>query len=313
MVNFTPKLLKSLATNDPGLTSLYLSREGITADQADQLANALERNCRVTCLSLDSNVIGDAGLLPLAKSIGINAALRELSLSYNALTDGWVVELAESLRRNRNLRLLQLNGNDITGYGARLLARSLLHNGALRELNLSYNQVDDGGGEVLAAAVRLSGSLTVLHVHDNPMSASARGGQAALLEAADDVESMTQERADELADELLFDITSPFRLTFQDVGGIGRSASRLGTISRLPLSVYPGTAAGIRKIDGRAGQVRLLRTVYEGAMRRIIRGAEEGGNCMHLILERMGSVLGTREVFGLIRARPDLFTQDLTA
>ena len=105
------------------------------------LAAALQQNKSLTRLSLESNVIGDAGANAILVAALLHERLASLNLGKNRLTDASVVNLPPIVR----LQDLYLNDNDLSDMGALDLAKAVMHSESLRWLELRSNRLTTRG------------------------------------------------------------------------------------------------------------------------------------------------------------------------
>ena len=83
-----------LRSNDPTLTTLYLSYNQIDDSEASGLAAALQHNSTLTSLDLSGNSIGASGASWLAAALQHNSTLTSLDLSHNNFGDDGISNFA---------------------------------------------------------------------------------------------------------------------------------------------------------------------------------------------------------------------------
>lgn len=107
--------------------------------------------------------------LGAALTLGANASVANLSISHNRLIgDEGVVELAKGLRTNRNLKQLSLAFCSLTPASAHTLSGVMLGSLSILEvLDVSGNNLGSEGLLVLAEAARKSKTLQELRLSDN--------------------------------------------------------------------------------------------------------------------------------------------------
>jgi len=159
-----------------GLVKLDLSNNGLDAEAAKHLSNALVSNQSLVKLRLHGNRVGTEGWCAifgalrdnkdnkieswdlqresigpeiakvLAEYVSASTAVRSLNVSNNHLTNHGsdmlgVVKLCEAIKQNTSLRALELERNGIGPEGARHLALVLEANSTLHVLGLAHNQL----------------------------------------------------------------------------------------------------------------------------------------------------------------------------
>ena len=153
------------------LTRLSLGNNGLGADGAEALEGALCNNTVLTQLSLGGNGLGVAGAEALARALRENTRLTQLDLGNNDLGAASVKALAGALRHNTVLTQLDLRNNGLLRASAEALARALHDNIRLRRLDLGGNDLGDRGARALAEALRINTVLTQLDLGANAIGA----------------------------------------------------------------------------------------------------------------------------------------------
>lgn len=131
--------------------TLYLGCNRIDPAGVDALADRLEGDDTVRALWLKRNPIGDEGVVRLSTALAANSSIRTLDLVNVGLTVRGLAALAEVLAvRERKLQRLFLGGN---GFGPEAMPTLgvLVHDAGIRELYLSANHLGDAGVGTLAA------------------------------------------------------------------------------------------------------------------------------------------------------------------
>jgi Ran GTPase-activating protein (RanGAP) involved in mRNA processing and transport len=134
-------LVKMLEEQDPLLTKLQLSNNGIGPDLITCLIEPLKTNDSMPQLFLNFNRLGDIGLVRLMEGLRLNTGIRELGLEQNGLTAAPMFGMAEWLRTNKTLTHLNLRGNRIDEYGALQLLDAIHENFTILKLDLRMNNV----------------------------------------------------------------------------------------------------------------------------------------------------------------------------
>ena len=83
--------------NKVGLTNLGLSNNMITTGGARELAPCLEGLTKLQKLSMESNLIGNAGCNAIAQALKKNISLREIYLYNNELDDDTIEDFTNLL------------------------------------------------------------------------------------------------------------------------------------------------------------------------------------------------------------------------
>jgi Ran GTPase-activating protein (RanGAP) involved in mRNA processing and transport len=176
-------LLKRIKDNDTTLTTLDLSYQKLNAEDAKDLAKALETNASLTSISLNYNDIGDAGAKDLAKALETNASLTSINLKGNQIGAAGAKDLAKALATNASLTSISLNYNEIGAEGAKALARALETNASLTAIDLRHgNAIGDEGAKALAHALETNASLTAVNLQSNDIGAAGAKDLAKALE-----------------------------------------------------------------------------------------------------------------------------------
>merc|ERR1719356_2258161 len=140
-------MLKQIKSNDPGLTSVYLSNKKITNKQLVTISDALEVNTCVTELWLTDNLIrsegeGSAGAVGYLMSVlEGHPTVAEVYLSGNKMGTDGVTAICSLLRVNSVITDLGLEDNGICDSGAQMLLDAIRQNTTLQTLKLSGNNI----------------------------------------------------------------------------------------------------------------------------------------------------------------------------
>jgi len=141
--------------------------------QVVKSGSAYTANPSITLLSLDHNLIGDAGLTAISEVLkiphGVLANVNCLWLNSNQIGDDGTRALADALMQGAltRLQVLYLNDNQISDDGARALATAIANSTSvldhLRHLHLSNNRISPRGpgADALNRAVAKLGRVTV--------------------------------------------------------------------------------------------------------------------------------------------------------
>jgi hypothetical protein len=134
-----------------GIHTVYLGCNRIDADGASALAARIAVDDGVKALWLKRNPIGDAGVARLCAALADNSSLRTLDLVNTGLTRIGLAVLAETLSaRTVGMERLFLGGNGLGPDAVPALTR-LVREGGVRELYLAVNHLGDEGVAALAA------------------------------------------------------------------------------------------------------------------------------------------------------------------
>lgn len=185
-----------------GLSNNYIGQSGareIAAVCQDALFGLVR-------LSLESNLIGNLGLIGLSKAMIDNESLEELYLYNNEIDDDSIDAFCEMLDNKRKLRILGLEYNKIRNKAEHIMRaiqnkpiferlyltqnmiqpsigeatfELLTTSFSIRELRMNHNhQMGDEAGKRIAEGLLQSKSLKVCHLSDTRM-----GNQSAMLMA----------------------------------------------------------------------------------------------------------------------------------
>ncbi|MGC4766821.1 gala protein [Micromonospora sp. DT46] len=135
------------------LQTLYLGCNRIDPAGVDALADRLAGDDTVRALWLKRNPVGDEGVRRLAAALAVNSAIRTLDLVNVGMGVAGLTALAEALTaRERPVRRLFLGGNGF-GPDAVPVLGALVNAAGVRELYLAANHLGDAGVAALAELV----------------------------------------------------------------------------------------------------------------------------------------------------------------
>lgn len=147
------KAVADALTPGHGIRTVYLGCNRIDAEGMGPLAARLAVDDGVKALWLKRNPIGDAGVARLCAALGSNTSLRTLDLVNTGLTTRGLEGLADALSaRTPCMERVFLGGNGLRRDAVPALAR-IVRDGGVRELYLAVNQLGDDGVAALAEAV----------------------------------------------------------------------------------------------------------------------------------------------------------------
>jgi Leucine-rich repeat (LRR) protein len=174
------KILKSLISNDPELTSLNLSyRQLNNDDDIFEIIKSLINDTSLSHLDVSRNYIDDTPI----EAISLVKSLKSINVSDNGLG----IKSAKALSINKNLISLHIGGNYFIGdEGTEYLSQNgsiislnirncnvtdkstnpLSQNNTLTSLVMHTNDITDEGAKLLST----SKSLTSLNLHTNKMT-----------------------------------------------------------------------------------------------------------------------------------------------
>ncbi|EGC40533.1 hypothetical protein DICPUDRAFT_73870 [Dictyostelium purpureum] len=193
-------LITIIESQHPTLRILDLSMLGLREYHIEKLLPYLSKHRYIEELILDSNPIGDQGIIFISDLLKSNSVLKELDVqsskaengleyigaaiaqnktlkkliwSYNKSSYSSIIYLSNGLRVNNILESLVLRGCKIEGWGAYSLSETLGINKSLKELDLAQNEFGDRGGCSIAEKLNLHPSLTTLDISCNSISTEA--------------------------------------------------------------------------------------------------------------------------------------------
>jgi hypothetical protein len=143
---------------------LDLSENGLTKLGVAPIGQALgSKQCDIVELSLHNNGIEADAALGLSQAVRQSTKLRHLHLGYNNLRDSGCVQLARAIPSAASLSTLELTANRIGSQGGQELAKALTSpNCALQRLNLRHNNFDDETFHAFGDVILRNKSLTQL-------------------------------------------------------------------------------------------------------------------------------------------------------
>lgn len=134
-----------------GVETLYLGCNRIDPTGVDALATRLEADDTVRALWLKRNPVGDAGVARLAAALAVNSTVRTLDLVNTGMSVRGLTVLADALAaREQKLQRLFLGGNGFGPEAVPALGR-LIHDAGVHEIYLAANHLGDTGAAALAA------------------------------------------------------------------------------------------------------------------------------------------------------------------
>ena len=159
--------LANVTKNNPSLEELYLSQNDLRSS-ATVILQALKENSQLKVLDLNSNNMTGQVAEDLANVIKNNSYLEKLGLENNNLGSSASVIL-QALKENSQLKVLDLDGNNMTGQVAEDLANIIKNNPSLEELYLSQNDLRSSA-TVILQALKENSQLNVLTLNGNNMT-----------------------------------------------------------------------------------------------------------------------------------------------
>ncbi|KAJ1454524.1 hypothetical protein M885DRAFT_521808 [Pelagophyceae sp. CCMP2097] len=151
--SITARALAKALWDNMSLTSLDLSRNGLSDFAGAQLGRMLKRNCGLRQLELNENHLGPRTCRALGDSLRTNATLQALHLESNPLLqpapaasarlpqhDG-LAQLASALAVNTSLTLLSLWRCDLGMQSGNDLATALKQNASMTNLDVGNNAI----------------------------------------------------------------------------------------------------------------------------------------------------------------------------
>ena len=140
---------------------------------AKEIAKGIPHAPKLRHLRLGNNGIGDEGAEALASCLPSAVALNELRLGVNCIGAKGAAALARSLTNAVTLERLHLHENNVGDVGAVALAKVVASSSRLRLLVLNKNEIGDKGGLAFAQALQNTSALDTLALGGNLMSDSA--------------------------------------------------------------------------------------------------------------------------------------------
>ncbi|WP_051908367.1 hypothetical protein [Candidatus Odyssella acanthamoebae] len=145
------------------LTSLGLG-DGIYESQwfSEDFIRLLRNEPTLTSLDLSGDGIGDSGGVALGEALKVNTTLTSLDLGDNQIGDTGGTALGEALKINTTLTSLDLERNEIGKFGGVAFGEALKTNTTLTSLDLGYTEIGDTGGTAFGEALKTNTTLTSL-------------------------------------------------------------------------------------------------------------------------------------------------------
>lgn len=151
-----------LKKNKGGVTTLDFSKNDLSSEDIQVLADALKTNTTLINLSLNDNLIREEGVKTLAAALEQNSTLKQLNLSKCRANT-----IVETLKKNHILTHLDLS---YTGIDVQNLSTVLPCNEGLTELNLSGNEINGSTLKTLSVALQKNHTLTSLGLSDSQIT-----------------------------------------------------------------------------------------------------------------------------------------------
>ena len=162
-------------TSRCNITTLDVSKAGITRKDAERLAGVLAQCPELSHLNLGGNQLGDEGAARLARVLPLCPALAHLDLCGNWIEDEGTARLAAVLEQCPALSRLDLADNSIRDEGAGKLAGVLPQCPALSHLYLKRNIIGDEGAGRLAEVLPQCPALSHLNLSSNEIGEEGKG------------------------------------------------------------------------------------------------------------------------------------------
>ena len=153
------------------LNVLDLSRNNMTGEVAEDLANVIKNNAGLRHLGLAGNNLKSKVLIVL-QALTENSQLVILSLSINNMKGEVAEDLANVIKNNAGLRHLSLAGNYLKSK-ALIILQALTENSQLVVLDLSGNNMNGEVVEHLANVIKNNSGLQHLGLADNNINSKA--------------------------------------------------------------------------------------------------------------------------------------------
>jgi Ran GTPase-activating protein (RanGAP) involved in mRNA processing and transport len=125
-----------------GITSLFLSKNRISATGTSALATALLRNKSIKELDLSINPIGNNGVITLSATLQFNNTLETLCLRNVEINDSGVRAITAVLKHNTSLKRVDVCENtQITDAGVREVIDALRYTTSMESFNLTISAI----------------------------------------------------------------------------------------------------------------------------------------------------------------------------
>ena len=98
------EVLKQVAANDPGLTTVNLNNVPVKEEVAVDLFAALETNTHLRELALANAMISDTAALRLAAALETNKTLEKLNLESNSISPQTLIKIFEAINVHQSVK-----------------------------------------------------------------------------------------------------------------------------------------------------------------------------------------------------------------
>lgn len=160
-------LLAKASSHTHSAQALYLARARLSAEQCEQLVDAILENGVCEKLSLLFCDITPSAAPAFARLLEKSASLRHLDLSNNRLHDAGAQQLCVAAAANSQLHSLVLNANHIGDQGAIACSALLQQHANLHYLGLAKNAIFATGCKALGASLHAQSACRRLDLSGN--------------------------------------------------------------------------------------------------------------------------------------------------
>lgn len=149
------QLLVDAMVKSPRITNVWLKRNPLTPDSADNLVRLITQTPNLRTLDLENTELGDDGVTKIVAGItGKDVPLRNIYLNANGIGEKAATALAEYLAHPVcKLESLYLASNPIGDTGAYPMAKALMTNKSLLRLSMSSTGLTSKGVSALCTAL----------------------------------------------------------------------------------------------------------------------------------------------------------------
>ena len=154
------------------LIKLYINRNNITHEAADDIAAVISYNTHLQELHLGSNDLRASGITKISRSLQKISSLIKLYINHNNITHEAADDIAAVVSYNTHIQELDLGSNDLRASGITKISRSLQKISSLIKLYINHNNITNEAADDIAAVISCNTHLQELDLGSNDLRAS---------------------------------------------------------------------------------------------------------------------------------------------
>ena len=159
------KALQDIST----LTKLYIGKNNITYEAADDLAAVISCNYQLNELDVSNNDLQEAGARIILKALQGLSTLQKLYISKNNITDEAADDIGAAISFSSQLQELDISDNDLHLTGGIIISKALQGISMLTKLYIGKNNITDVPADCIATAISYNSQLRELDVSETSL------------------------------------------------------------------------------------------------------------------------------------------------